>query len=303
MFFQRLQIVCSTLLSSGGFRNAVCLFINKQQATIVAKEEAEEDFRKLSDPQKESIRAALPRQESTVVKLIKAALVRLSEYNQQYFDSEEQLSKANQNKEYHDIPLCVLITLPCTHPIVQRKNKHYKNRIANTIHGCRRISDFHIALNQTAFKWVQLLLEVLYPKDPFAMSYSDPKTKHTMLNRAREELEHEMNQPDHQYHEQYVHCLALFDKVELEAAVPGSLSRSPSLPPNRQAASLDSFVCLCTVCSCSSLRRNCCCCCHSEERIKSAAEAAAAATVLRKGGREGGEGERAAIRYAIRVAT
>ncbi len=98
-----------------------------------------------------------PRQESTVVKLIKAALVRLPVYNQQYFDSEEQLSKANQNKEYHDIPLCVLITLPCTHPIVQRKNNHYKNRIANTIHGCRRISDFHIALNQTAFKWVTVL--------------------------------------------------------------------------------------------------------------------------------------------------
>ncbi len=91
-------------MSSGGFRNAVCLFINKQQAKTGAKEEAEADFRKLSDQQKESIRAALPRQEeSTVVKLIKAAaaLVRLFEYNQQYFDAEEQLSKANQNKEYY----------------------------------------------------------------------------------------------------------------------------------------------------------------------------------------------------------
>ena len=104
-----LPTIADSLLSSEGFRNAVCLFINKQQAKIRAKEEAEEDFRKISDPQKESIRAALPRQESTVVKLIKAALVRLSEHNQQYFDSEEQLSKANQNKEYYDIPLCVLI--------------------------------------------------------------------------------------------------------------------------------------------------------------------------------------------------
>ena len=116
--------------------------------------------------------------------------------------------------------------------MVQRKNNHYNNRIANTIYGCRGIFDFHTALNQTAFKWVQLLLEVLYPKDPFAMSYSDPETKHTMLNRAREELKHEMNQPDHQHHEQYVHCLALFDKVD--AAVSGSLSRAPSLPPSRQ---------------------------------------------------------------------
>jgi hypothetical protein len=84
----------------------------------------------------------------------------------------------------------------------------------------------------SAFTWVQLLLEVLYPKDPSAMSYSDPKTKHTMLNRARKDFKHEMNQPDHRHHEQYVHCLALFDKAE--TAVSGSLSRSPSLPPSRQ---------------------------------------------------------------------
>jgi hypothetical protein len=139
-----LPTIADSLLSSEGFRNAVCLFINKQQAKIRAKEEAEEDFRKLSDAQKESIREALPRQESTVVKLIKAALVRLSEYNQEYFDSEEQLSKANQNKEYYDIPLRVLMTLPGTHPIIQRKNNHYNNRIANTIYGCRRISSIYV---------------------------------------------------------------------------------------------------------------------------------------------------------------
>ena len=112
--------IADSLLSSGGFRNAVCLFISKQQITSLAKEEVEEAFHKLSSPQKDSIRAALPRHESTFVKLIKAALVRLSEYNQQYFTSEEQFSMANRNKEYHNIPLSVLMTLQPTHPITKR---------------------------------------------------------------------------------------------------------------------------------------------------------------------------------------
>ena len=223
--------IVDSFLSSGIFRNAVCLFINKQHAKILAKEGAEKDFRNLSDLQKESIRSALPRQESTVLKLIKASLVRLAEYNQLYFTSEEQFSKANQNSEYRDIPLGVLITLPSTHPIIRRKNNNHTNTVENTIHGCRRIADFHLALNQTAFKWVQLLLEVLYPNDPFAMSYSNARTKHIMLNRARTELKNEMSQPEHLLHEQYVHSLALFNKVE--ASVSGSLSRTPSLlsPP------------------------------------------------------------------------
>ena len=144
------------------------------------------------------------------------------------FTSEEQFSKANQNNEYRDYPLGVLITLPSTHPIIRRKNNHYTNTVENTLHGCRRITDFHLALNQTAFKWVQLLLEVLYPNDPFAMSYSDARTKHIMLNRARTELKYEMSQRDHPLHEQYVHSLALFNKVE--ASVSGSLSRAPPSP-------------------------------------------------------------------------
>ena len=121
------------------------LFINKQQVKILAKQGAEEDFRKLGDLQKKPIRAALPRQESTVLKLIKASLVRLAEYIQQYFTSEEQFMKANQNNEYRDIPLGVLITLPSTHPIIRRKNNHHMNTVENTMHGCRRIADLHLA--------------------------------------------------------------------------------------------------------------------------------------------------------------
>ncbi len=92
-----------------------CPFINKQQAKILAKEgaAAEEDFRKLGDLQKESIRAALPRQESTVLKLIKASLVRLAESIQQYFTSEEQFSTANQNNEFRDIPLGAIFHWVC----------------------------------------------------------------------------------------------------------------------------------------------------------------------------------------------
>jgi hypothetical protein len=76
-------------LSTQSFQNAVRLFINKQETRILAKKEAEEDFCKLSDPEKESLRAAFPRQESTFVKLIKAALVRLSKENQPCFASVE----------------------------------------------------------------------------------------------------------------------------------------------------------------------------------------------------------------------
>ena len=47
--------IVDSFLSSGIFRNAVCLFINKQHAKILAKEGAEKDFRNLSDLQKESI--------------------------------------------------------------------------------------------------------------------------------------------------------------------------------------------------------------------------------------------------------
>ena len=222
-----LPAIADSLLSSGGFRNAVCLFISKQQITSLAKEEVEEAFHKLSSPQKDSIRAALPRHESTFVKLIKAALVRLSEYNQQYFTSEEQFSMANRNKEYHNIPLSVLMTLQPTHPITKRKNNNNKNRVADTIHGCQRIADFHLALNQTALKWVQFLLEALYPNDPFSTSHSASRTKRIILDRARAELKHEMNQPDHQLHEQYVYSLAIFNKVE--AAASGSLSHSSSV--------------------------------------------------------------------------
>ena len=111
-----------------------------------------------------------------------------------------------------------------------KENNHYNNRIANTIYGCRRISDFHTALNQTAFKWVQLLLEVLCPKDPFAMSYSDPETKHTVLNRAREEFKHEMNQPDHRHHSNMLIVWRFSTKPKLQFQV---LSHAllPSLPP------------------------------------------------------------------------
>jgi hypothetical protein len=79
------------------------------------------------------------------LKLIKASLVRLAEYIQQYFTSKEQFMKANQNNEYRDIPLGVLITLPSTRPIIRRKNNHYMNTVENTMHGCRRIADFHLA--------------------------------------------------------------------------------------------------------------------------------------------------------------
>jgi hypothetical protein len=65
--------------------------------------------------------------------LIKASLVRLAEYIQQYFTSKEQFMKANQNNEYRDIPLGVLITLPSTRPIIRRKNNHYMNTVENTI--------------------------------------------------------------------------------------------------------------------------------------------------------------------------
>jgi hypothetical protein len=134
------------------------------------------------------------------------------------------------------------MTLHSSHP---RKNNNNKNKIANNIHGCQRIANFHLALNQTALKWAQLLLEVLYPNDVFPACHSDPRSKQKMLDRARAELKHEMNQPDHPLHEQYVCFLALFNKVE--AAASGSLSRpyaspssltlvfshsiSPSLPP------------------------------------------------------------------------
>ena len=149
--------------------------------------------------------------------------MRLAEYNQLYFTSEEQFSKANQNSEDRDIALGVLITLPSTHPIIRRKNHHYTNTVENTIHGCRRIADFHLALNQTAFKWVQLLLEVLYPNDPFAVSYSNARTKHIMLNRARTELKYEMSQAEHPLHEQYVHSPARIGRAGYGPDRPGRI--------------------------------------------------------------------------------
>ena len=60
-----LPTIADSLLSSGGFRNAVCIFISKQKTISLAKEEAEEAFHKLCYSQKDSVRAALPRQEST----------------------------------------------------------------------------------------------------------------------------------------------------------------------------------------------------------------------------------------------
>ena len=62
---------------------------------------------------------------------------------------------------------------------------------------------------------------------PFSTSHSASRTKRIILDRARAELKHEMNQPDHQLHEQYVYSLAIFNKVE--AAASGSLSHSSSV--------------------------------------------------------------------------
>ncbi len=83
----RLPTIVDIFFGTSGFRNAVGLFITKvQQAENLAKKEAEKELCFLIESEKESIRNVLPKQESTVVKLLlSAALEYLSEYNQPYF--------------------------------------------------------------------------------------------------------------------------------------------------------------------------------------------------------------------------
>ena len=123
-----LPTIVNNFFSSSGFRNAVGLFITKQQAENLAKEEAERVFCTLNESEKESIRNTLPKQELTVVKLLSAALELLTEYNQPYFTSN--LSKANATcKEYTDISLRVAITLDPGHPIIRRKNSNQSKQL------------------------------------------------------------------------------------------------------------------------------------------------------------------------------
>ena len=231
-----LPTIVNNFFSSSGFRNAVGLFITKQQAENLAKEEAERVFCTLNESEKESIRNALPKQELTVVKLLSAALELLTEYNQPYFTSN--LSKANATcKEYTDISLRVAITLDPGHPIIRRKNSNQSNNVACNTYGCQRIADFHLAINQTALKWVQILLEVLYQNEQFVTSYFDSRSKRVMLNRDRADLQRDMNQPQHPLYDQYVRCLALFNKVNaaasgfLSLACSLSIALLPPLPP------------------------------------------------------------------------
>jgi hypothetical protein len=79
------------------------------------------------------------------VKLLKAALVRLSGCNQPCFTSDEQFRKANPNTAYSNLSLNMVITLDSRHPMIQRKNNERKNNVASKIHGCQRIADFYPA--------------------------------------------------------------------------------------------------------------------------------------------------------------
>jgi hypothetical protein len=208
-----LPYIAEKFLSSGAFLNAVSIFITKQQAESLAKDDIVKEFRCFTELEKESIRAALPRNESTIVKLLKAALVRLSGCNQPCFTSDEQFRKANPNTAYSNLSLNMVITLDSRHPMIQRKNNERKNNVASKIHGCQRIADFYLALNQTASKWVKLLLEVFYPQDPFVTNHFLKQTLHRIFDRVRTDLKNQMNQSEHPLHNQYFQSLALFSQV------------------------------------------------------------------------------------------